>query len=279
MKFGIHIPQIGRKAGPDAVSDAARQAEDLGFDSIWVNDHLAIPADAPYPPSASFYEPLITLTWAAAATRRVALGTSVLVLPLRHPVHMAKEIATLDLLSGGRVILGAGVGWLEGEFSALGVPYDDRGARTDESIDILRACWSQDPVNHSSAVVAAALDGVRTLPQPGRAIPIWVGGNSRRALQRAVAKGDGWHGTRMKPDEVRPVAADLRRQTAADFRITLRLFWDALEDDTDEIKRALDGYSEVGINGLVLEPRQRGLDDWMRAVEAVWRLAEPWHTA
>ena len=94
MKFGIHVPQIGRKAGPEAVSRGARQAEDLGFDSIWVNDHLAIPHDAPYPPSASFYEPLITLTWAAAATSQVQLGTSVLVLPLRIPVHLAKELAT-----------------------------------------------------------------------------------------------------------------------------------------------------------------------------------------
>lgn len=277
MKFGIHIPQIGRKASADAVSTAARQAEELGFDSIWVNDHLAIPADAPYPPSSSFYEPLITLTWAAAATSRVCLGTSVLVLPLRLPVHLAKELATLDLLSGGRLILGAGVGWLEGEFDALGVPFGDRGARSDDIIAILRACWSQDPIEYEPKVVTGALGGIRTLPQPGRKIPIWIGGNSAPAQRRALALGDGWHGTRLSPGELKPIVEKMRAARGPDFTLSLRLFWDALDDDTAEISRDFEAYAGLGLDALVLEPRQRQLDDWLRAVEAVWRLAEPWH--
>lgn len=277
MKFGMHIPQIGRKASAEAVTTAARQAEDLGYDGIWVNDHLAIPADAPYPPSKIFYEPLITLTWAAAATSRVALGTSVLVLPLRLPVHLAKELATLDLLSGGRLILGVGVGWLEGEFDALGVPFADRGARGDDIIRILRACWSQDPIEYQPDVVTAELKGIRTLPQPGREIPIWVGGNSAPAQRRALALGDGWHGTRLAPDELQPIVARMRAEKGADYPLTLRLFWDALDDDVDEIKRDFEAYAELGLDWLVLEPRQRKLDDWLRAVEAMWRLAEPLH--
>ncbi|MFP6746714.1 MAG: TIGR03619 family F420-dependent LLM class oxidoreductase [Alphaproteobacteria bacterium] len=277
MKLGIHIPQIGRKAGPEAVRRGARQAEDLGFDSIWVNDHLAIPRDAPYPPSKSFYEPLITLTWAAAATSRVALGTSVLVLPLRIPVHLAKELATLDLLSGGRLILGTGVGWLEAEFDAMGVPFADRGARTDDIINILRACWREDPVSYAPTTVTAALEGIRALPQPGREIPVWVGGNSAPALRRAKALGDGWHGTRVPVAEIGAIVDDLRAARGAGFVISMRLFWDPLEDGHDGLREMAEGYAKAGVDALILEPRQRGLEDWLRAVEGLWTLLQPWH--
>lgn len=276
MQFGMHIPQIGRKASAEAIATAARQAEELGYDSIWVNDHLAVPQDAPYPPSPSFFEPMIALTWAAAATSTVKLGTSVLVLPLRHPVHLAKELATLDLLSGGRVILGAGVGWLEGEFAALGVPYGDRGARTDDCIRVLRACWSEDPIAYAPQVVDAALSGIRTLPQPGRHIPIWIGGNSAPAQRRALSLADGWHGVRLPPDELAPIAAKLRAERGGDFAITVRLFWDALEDNAEDLKRDLDAYEKLGIDGLVLEPRQRKLDDWLRAVERMADVLAPY---
>ena len=277
MKLGIHIPQIGRKAGPEAVRRGARQAEDLGYDNIWVNDHLAIPHDAPYPPSKSFYEPLITLTWAAASTSRVELGTSVLVLPLRIPAHLAKELATLDLLSDGRLILGAGVGWMEAEFDAMGVPFHDRGARTDDIINILRACWGEDPISYRPTTVTAALDGIRALPQPERKIPIWIGGNSQPALRRAKALGDGWHGTRVPIDQIVPIVEDLRAARGKDFVISMRLFWDPLEDDQNALKKMADGYATSGVDALILEPRQRALDDWLLAVEKLWNLLQPWH--
>ena len=277
MKLGIHIPQIGRKAGPEAVRRGARQAEDLGYDNIWVNDHLAIPHDAPYPPSKSFYEPLITLTWAAAATSRVELGTSVLVLPLRIPAHLAKELATLDLLSDGRLILGTGVGWMEAEFDAMGGPVTDRGARTDDIINILRACWGEDPISYRPTTVTAALDGIRALPQPERKIPIWVGGNSKPALRRAKALGDGWHGTRVPIDQIDPIIEDLRAARGKDFVVSMRLFWDPLEDDQNALKEMADGYATSGVDALILEPRQRALDDWLLAVETLWNLLQPWH--
>jgi alkanesulfonate monooxygenase SsuD/methylene tetrahydromethanopterin reductase-like flavin-dependent oxidoreductase (luciferase family) len=179
MKFGINLPHIGRKAGPAAIRQAAEQAEALGFADIWTNDHLAVPADAPYPPSKIFYEPIISLTWAAAATRRVGLGISVLVLPLRHPVHLAKELATLDLLSEGRLILGAGTGWLEGEFEALGVPKAEPGARTDESIEILRLCWERDGIDYDGRVVATKMRAIRTLPQPAWKTSPWLAASTR----------------------------------------------------------------------------------------------------
>src|SRR5438067_550930 len=123
MRMGIHLPQIGRKAGAEAIRRAAIQAEELGFADVWSSEHIIIPRSAPHPPSAIFYDPVLTLTWAAAFTKRVGLGTSVLVLPMRHPLPLAKELATLQNLSEGRLILGAGVGWMEAEFAALGGPF------------------------------------------------------------------------------------------------------------------------------------------------------------
>ena len=138
MQIGVHLPHIGRKATPEAVKRAAVQAEELGLADVWVSEHVILPKDAPYPPSPAFLEPILTLAWAAAATKRVRLGTSVIVLPMHHPVPIAKQLATLQTLSNGRVIFGIGVGWLEAEFSALGVPFRERGRRTDESIALLR---------------------------------------------------------------------------------------------------------------------------------------------
>jgi probable F420-dependent oxidoreductase len=275
MRFGINLPQIGRKAGPAAIRRAAEQAEALGFSDIWTNDHLAVPADAPYPPSKIFYEPVIALTWAAAATRKVGLGVSVLVLPLRHPVHLAKELATLDLLSEGRLILGAGTGWLEGEFEALGVPKAERGARTDESIEILRMCWERDPIDYDGRKVPTRMRAIRTLPQPGRRLPIWVGGISPPAIRRAIRLGDGWHGIRLSPEELAPLAKELRQARPTDFTLSLRLNWDPLVDDVEAFKRNLDAYRALGLDHMSFEPRQRELDGWLGAVEATWRLVEP----
>ena len=137
MRIGIHLPHIGRKAGPEVIRRAAIQAEELGFADAWTSEHIIVPKGAPYPPSAFFYDPVLTLTWAAAYTKRIGLGTSVLVLPMRHPLPLAKELATLQNLSEGRLILGAGVGWMEAEFAALGraLPRawaaDGRGHRPD----------------------------------------------------------------------------------------------------------------------------------------------------
>src|SRR4051812_44093958 len=200
MRVGIHLPHIGRKAGPEAIRRAAIQAEELGFADVWTSEHIIIPRGAPYPPSAMFYDPVLTLTWAASCTRRVGLGTSVLVLPMRHPLPLAKELATLQNLSEGRLILGAGVGWLEAEFEALGVPFRERGRRMDEGIAMMRAVWSEDPVSFESKTTRGVIDSMRPLPQPEQPIPIWIGGPSEPALKRA-ARHEGWHGSRCTPEQ------------------------------------------------------------------------------
>jgi probable F420-dependent oxidoreductase len=256
MRVGIHLPHIGRKAGPEAIRRAAVQAEELGFADAWSSEHIIIPKGAPYPPSALFYDPVLTLTWAAAFTKRIGLGTSVLVLPMRHPLPLAKELATLQNLSEGRLILGAGVGWLEAEFTALGVPFRERGRRMDEGIEMMRAVWSEDPISFPARHIPAVIEDMRMLPQPVKPIPIWIGGSSEAALNRAL-RLDGWHGSRLSPEAAAPV---------------VRSSWDGKDDAA--LGARLAAYAEAGVGHILVEPAERALDDWLRAVERTARAAE-----
>lgn len=270
MKFGIHLPHIGRKAGPEAIKRAARQAEQLGFDDVWASEHIIVPKGAPYPPSPLFYDPVLTLTWAAACTSRVRLGTTVLVLPMRHPLPLAKELSTLQCLSQGRFILGAGVGWLKEEYAALGVPFAERGKRMDEGIAMMRAVWSQDPVSFDARTIPAVIETMRMQPQPNPTIPIWVGGISDAAIERAIRLGDGWHGTRLKPEEAGAVVRRLReKRPEADFATSMRVSWDG--KDAGELRGRVEAYAKAGIQHAMLEPAERGLEDWLRAVERAWQ--------
>jgi probable F420-dependent oxidoreductase len=272
MRVGIHLPHIGRKAGPEAIRRAAIQAEGLGFADAWTSEHIIIPKGAPYPPSALFYDPVLTLTWAAAFTKLIGLGTSVLVLPMRHPLPLAKELATLQNLSEGRLILGVGVGWMEAEFAALGVPFRERGRRMDEGIAMMRAVWSEDPVSFAPRHIPAVIEDMRMLPQPVKPIPIWIGGSSEAALRRAV-RLDGWHGSRLMPEAAAPVVRRLREQRpGADFVISVRYGWDGRDDGA--LGERIAAYGEAGADHILVEPAERALDDWLRAVERVARAAE-----
>src|SRR3954464_4836175 len=131
VQLGIHLPHAGSQASPELIRRHAQRAEDMGLSDVWVSEHIIVPR-AQFPRSPLFYDPVLTLTWVAAVTKRVRLGTSVLVLPMRHPLPLAKELATLQNLADARLTLGAGVGWLESEFAALGVPFAERGRRLDE---------------------------------------------------------------------------------------------------------------------------------------------------
>ena len=272
MQIGIHLPQIGRKAGPEAIRRAAVQAEELGFADVWTSEHIIVPKNAAYPPSPIFYDPVLTLTWAAAYTKRVRLGTSVLVLPMRHPLPLAKELATLQNLSEGRLILGAGVGWLEAEFAALGVPFRERGRRMDEGIAMMRAVWSEDPVSFPARTIPAVIHDMRSLPQPVKPIPIWIGGSSEPALKRAL-RLDGWHGSRVSPEQAAPIVQRLRAaRPEPEFAISVRNGWDGKDDGA--LAARLAGFRDAGVEHVLIEPAERALDDWLRAVERVARAAE-----
>ena len=273
MRVGIHLPHIGRKSGPGAIRRAAIQAEELGFADAWTSEHIIIPKGAPYPPSAIFYDPVLTLTWAAAFTKRIGLGTSVLVLPMRHPLPLAKELATLQNLSEGRLILGAGVGWMEAEFAALGVPFRERGRRMDEGIAMMRAVWGEDPVTFRAHHIPAVIEEMRMLPQPVTPIPIWIGGSSEAALARAIRLADGWHGSRLSPEQAMPIVRRLREQRPEpEFAISLRYGWDGKDDSA--LRTRLASYGDAGVEHVLVEPAERELEDWLHAVERVARAAE-----
>ena len=202
MKVGIYLPQVGGVASPENITRVARAVESNGYDSLWTFDHVVLRpdqgSDYPYsedgrflvPAEAPFLEPLTLMTYAAAVTERVELGTAVLVAPMRAPVLHAKMMATLDHLAGGRLILGAGVGWWKEEFEALSMPFDRRGARMDEYLQVLRDLWENEIGSFDGEFYNTK--GWYCRPQPPRRVPILLGGNNPRQLRRAGRFADGY---------------------------------------------------------------------------------------
>lgn len=187
----MNVPNFGPGTDPDVLRRWAQTVEGLGFDLLMVSDHIAVTPDVAQQYPAPFYEPFTTLSWLAGVTRRVRLGTTVLIVPYRHPLLTARMAANLNRLSGGRFVLGVGVGWARQEFEALGVPFQRRGALTDEHLRAMRDAW-QDTADYDSP-----------------AIPIWVGGNSDAGMRRAVRLGDAWHPLRLTPGELADAAGRL----------------------------------------------------------------------
>lgn len=265
MHVGIHLPQYGRTAGPDAITRAARHAEGLGFAGLWVSDHIVQPAAQDYP-SPYLFDPLVTLTWAAAVTEHIGLGTSVIVAPQHNPLWLANALASLDAMSGGRLTLGLGVGWSEGEFAALGYSFHDRGRRTDEIIDVLRACWHDDPVSFAGEYYR--FDDLRVLPKPAHDIPIWVGGRTAPAHRRAVARGDGFQAIGLTPEEAAPVVARIRAERPdPSFTISLRTGWDPQGMEPERIRDEHAAFAAAGIQYVVSAPWRSDLDSWLRSME------------
>ena len=221
MKLGVQLPNLGLLEGREAFVRTARAAEELGYDSVWSGDHVVYPVQYssayPYHRGGTYsadplvaYDALIALGVVAGCTERVELGTGVLVLPQRNPLLTAKQLASLDSLSGGRVIFGAGAGWLAEEFVALDAPdFARRGEVLEEWIAIMRACWTEDEPHFEGRHYR--FDPVHFHPRPVRPIPILIGGNSPAALRRAGRIGDGWFGTAVSLDEAHASIAAIRR--------------------------------------------------------------------
>jgi probable F420-dependent oxidoreductase len=305
LPFGFALPNYGALAGAENLVRLARRAEALGVDSVWVADHLVAPVavQSVYPfdrnPNPKpgemgviehFYEPLTTLAYLAGATQRIRLGVSVYVVPYRNPVVTAKIVATLDALSGGRVIFGAGVGWLREEFEALEQDPRLRGKTTDEYLEVCRRLWRDEVASFDGELYR--LPAVRTGPKPAQRPwpPIWIGGNSDASLRRALRLGDGWHLIDLAPDEIAPRLAALRREAERAGRpageVTLSLRKGVLVRDGDraddkplygsapKIRRDVELYAEAGVQYLVSNLRQattiEQLEDALcRAAEAL----------
>lgn len=226
MKFGLMFGNTGPYTTPEGVVDVAVSAEAAGFESLWTVEHVIWPesysSEYPYSPtgkmpgdaSSPLPDPLIWLSFAAAHTSTIRLATGILIVPQRNPLVLAKTIATLDVLSGGRFDLGIGVGWLEEEFDALGVPFADRGARTDDYIAAMQALWASDNASYQGPF--ANFDNVTTNPKPVQGqVPIVVGGHSKAAARRAGRLGNGFFPGRGSVEQLGELI-DVAHQTAAD---------------------------------------------------------------
>lgn len=259
MKFGLRYASLGRYSNGPAALELAQAAEAAGFESIWTVEHVVVPRDYqsryPYSPTGRMGsglehfpipDPLIWLAYVASATRTLKLGTAILILPQRNPVVTAKAVATLDhLAGGGRVLLGIGVGWLAEEFATLGVPFDDRGPRTDEYVAAMRALWSEDCASFHGRFVSFDNVFCRPLP-PNRRIPIIVGGDTRAAARRAGRIGDGYFPARGLPtdlfEEMRR-AAEAAGRDPADIEITVSAPADPSE---------LEGLARLGVTRVAV---------------------------
>jgi probable F420-dependent oxidoreductase len=205
VHLGVILPNFGTGSSPDGIRRVAEAAEELGFDSVWATEHVIVGPEA-VDPYGRVYAPLVTLGCIAGWTERIGLGTSIVLVPLHHPMHLAKEAATLQELSGGRVTLGVGVGWHRDEFEFMGVPFEGRGRRADEAISLMRALWSGERDFDGRLW---SFHGATFEPLPEPQPEIWVGGSSDRAIRRALEAGDAWHPSRgSDADHVRHVKAE-----------------------------------------------------------------------
>lgn len=274
MHLGLTGVNAGRRTLPQHAATIARHAEEAGFESLWAVEHVVVPhgyaSTYPYSPDGrmpaaddlAIADPLAWLTFAAAATTSIKIATGILILPQRNPVVLAKECATIDVLSSGRLILGVGVGWLREEFDALGIPFEDRGPRTDDYVAALRALWSPGLSTYDGPF--ASFTAVNSFPKPDAGtIPIVVGGTTEAAARRAGRIGDGFFPWDVPPERLRALLEEMRRAADAAGRdadlieITVGAF-------TAEQVRA---HEATGVHRVVTVTRARDLDEMRRFVD------------
>jgi len=285
MRLGLHALGIGAGADRAVIAEVSVAAQRCGFATLWSGEHVVMVDSSasryPYsddgviavPAQADWIDPMIGLSFAAAATSTISIATGVLLLPEHNPVHLAKQAATLDVLSGGRFTLGIGIGWSREEFDALGVPFARRAARTAEYVAAMRTLWRDDVASFDGEFVG--FDSVRVNPKPvrDRRIPIVVGGNSDAALRRAAAWGDGWYGFNV---------ADV--PAVADRVSTLRTMCRELDRDPEQLRVAValrdprpadvGALAELGVDELVVVAGPP--EDAREAAEWVAELAAQW---
>ena len=262
MRIGICCSGVGEAAAPTFVKASAQAAEQAGFSTIWIGEHVVLferypeshypyvgdyGTDVPIPdPTTPIIDPIIAATWIAGVTSSIQVGSGILILPQRNPVVLAKALATLDVLSGGRLVLGAGIGWCKEEYDAVGVPWEGRGRRMDENLAAMRALWRDTASSFHGETVS--FDRAYCYPKPVRNsdIPILIGGESDLALKRVARYGDGWIAFKLSPEEA-PARIDRLRALAREqdrdadaLRIVVGIFSNTSEDD---LKR----YRDAGV--------------------------------
>jgi probable F420-dependent oxidoreductase len=258
VQVGVAIRSMGPQSRPDTFLTCAQAAEAAGFADLWIQDHVAIPPDDAEGSGGRYLDPLTALAWLAGRTARIGLGTGVLILPYRPPLPTAKAVATVQELSGGRLRLGVGVGWMRPEFEALGVPRAARGRLTDDALRFLRACFDSD-------VVSANGREFLFLPRPARP-PIYVGGAGEHALRRAVAFADGWMPMFTEPAEIARASARLSElaQVAGRGALEVVAFTGFDPREPEAVTDRLVELHEAGATRLVAGVRYADADGFRR---------------
>jgi probable F420-dependent oxidoreductase len=284
MQFGVHLPHLGRQADGPTLAAFAWRADELGYHSGWVSDHVAWPAavesrypytktgDFPAPFNTPWLDPIGTLTYVAACTENLKLGTTVLILGYRPPVETAKRLATLDVLSGGRTILGVGVGWMREEFEVLGMPFDHRGARADEQLEVFERLFTDPEPSYDGRFYQFPVIGFQPKPVHGH-IPVWVGGDTEAAFRRTARYGDAFHAAFTPKAALREHWARVRtlcEQEGRDparlgFSVRLYLDFDAimepeksLQGSPEQVVEQVHAYRELGVDHILLDITARG---------------------
>ena len=290
MDWGIHLPHLGRQATRRALIDFAQHAEALGFHSAWVSDHVAWPRSIeskyPYtddgsfaaPPDMPWLDPIGTLFFIAGCTERLQLGTTVLILGYRPPVLTAKAVASLDVVSDGRAILGVGVGWMQEEFEVLGMPFDHRGRRADEQLELFRALFTESSPSYHGDYYDVPEIGFEPKPVHGT-VPIWVGGDTEPAFRRTARFGDAFHAAFQPLDEVatawrrvQELCAEAGRD-AGEVRLSVRLYLDpaasmpaskSIGGSPDQMVDTIGQWAAIGVDHILLDPVAPGGIDGRR---------------
>lgn len=295
MKLSVEFPSVAYREGPAQIARLARAIEEIGYDQLDMFDHVVMgfptnerPAPI-YPPQMPIMEALMVLSFAAAVTSTIGLGTEVLVLPQRQPVLVAKQISTLDTLSNGRVRLGVGVGWQASEYETLGEQFSNRGKRMDEAIELIRAYWSESHVEFTGDFYRARAMAMEPKPPQAEKLPIWIGGNSRRALRRVGELGDGWLATAFTdPAKAARAIADVHRAAEAADRdpatIGLQQMLDvpprddagkAFYSDLDQVAARAEAVAQMGfewgaINATaIFQAGARSVDEMIDTLNAI----------
>ncbi len=259
MQLGLFSINMGPCAQPEGLAETAAAAEAAGFESVWAGEHVVLPdpqvPPSPMAPQDSALDPLLALTWAAASTSTVRLATGIVIVPQRNPVVLAKQVASLDVLSGGRVTLGIGVGYLEPEFRAIGANYDERGAVTDEYLAAMTSLWyDEHPEFHGRFADFAGVDAhPRPVQQP---IPIVVGGHSAPAYRRSVAGAQGWYGFAQRPEDTAASLAGLREAAGqVDRAESLGRLEISVTPRGRLTAETASAFADLGVDRLVVMPR------------------------